>query len=116
MPDVHVVGGGVAGLVLARRLARGGADVVVHEASDRLGGTVAAHEIAGIVMDAGAESFATRGGTVSALIDELGLAGDLVRPEPVSAWLQPARGDAAPLPATALLGIPGDPRAEDVVA
>ena len=116
MPDVHVVGGGVAGLVLARRLARSGADVVVHEASDRLGGTVASHEIAGIVLDAGAESFATRGGTVTALIDELGLAGDLVRPEPVSAWLQPARGDAAPLPATALLGIPGDPRAEDVVA
>ncbi|MEV8136497.1 protoporphyrinogen/coproporphyrinogen oxidase [Microbacterium aurantiacum] len=116
MPDVHVVGGGVAGLVVARRLARGGADVVVHEASDRLGGTVASHEIAGIVLDAGAESFATRGGTVTALIDELGLAGDLVRPEPVSAWLQPARGDAAPLPATALLGIPGDPRAEDVVA
>ncbi|MEV8272352.1 FAD-dependent oxidoreductase [Microbacterium sp. NPDC077184] len=116
MPDVHVVGGGVAGLVLARRLARGGADVVVHEASDRLGGTVAAHEIAGIVLDAGAESFATRGGTVTALIDELGLAGDLVRPEPVSAWLQPARGDAAPLPATALLGIPGDPLADDVVA
>lgn len=116
MPDVHVVGGGVAGLVLARRLARSGADVVVHEASDRLGGTVASHEIAGIAMDAGAESFATRGGTVTALIDELGLAGDLVRPEPVSAWLQPARGDAAPLPATALLGIPGDPRAEDVVA
>lgn len=116
MPDVHVVGGGVAGLVLARRLARGGADVVVHEASDRLGGTVAAHEIAGIVMDAGAESFATRGGTVTALIDELGLAGDLVRPEPLSARLQPARGYAAPLPATALLGIPGDPRAEDVVA
>lgn len=115
MPDVHVVGGGVAGLVVARRLARGGADVVVHEASDRLGGTVAAHEIAGIVMDAGAESFATRGGTVTALIEELGLAGDLVRPEPVSAWLQPARGDAAPLPATALLGIPGDPLADDVV-
>ncbi|MET2010117.1 FAD-dependent oxidoreductase [Microbacterium chocolatum] len=116
MPDVHVVGGGVAGLVVARRLARGGADVVVHEASDRLGGTVAAHEIAGIVMDAGAESFATRGGTVTALIEELGLAGDLVRPEPVSAWLQPARGEAAPLPATALLGIPGDPLADDVVA
>lgn len=116
MPDVHVVGGGVAGLVLARRLTRGGADVVVHEASDRLGGTVASHEIAGIVLDAGAESFATRGGTVTGLIDELGLADDLVRPEPVSAWLQPARGDAAPLPATALLGIPGDPLADDVVA
>ncbi|MHC3000449.1 protoporphyrinogen/coproporphyrinogen oxidase [Microbacterium sp. HJ5] len=115
MADFSVVGGGVAGLVVARRLTLAGADVVVLEASDRLGGTVARHEVAGIGLDAGAESFAVRGGVVASLLAELGLAGDIVEPRPGPAWLQPAEGPAVPLPATALLGIPADPLAEDVV-
>ncbi|WP_214466471.1 protoporphyrinogen/coproporphyrinogen oxidase [Microbacterium flavescens] len=115
MADFSVVGGGVAGLVVARRLALAGADVVVFEASDRLGGTVARHEVAGIGLDAGAESFAVRGGVVADLLTELGLADDIVEPRPGPAWLQPAAGPAVPLPATALLGIPADPLADDVV-
>src|SRR5438132_2161746 len=35
---IHVVGGGIAGLVAAITAAEAGAPVVVHEASDRLGG------------------------------------------------------------------------------
>ncbi|WP_194395900.1 protoporphyrinogen/coproporphyrinogen oxidase [Microbacterium atlanticum] len=115
MTDFSVVGGGVAGLVVARRLASSGASVTVFEASDRLGGTVARIDVAGIGLDAGAESFAVRDGAVTSLLDELGLAGDVVAPSPRPAWLQPATGDAAPLPATALLGIPADPLAADVV-
>lgn len=115
MADFSVVGGGVAGLVVARRLALSGADVVVFEASDRLGGAVARHEVAGIGLDAGAESFAVRGGVVASLLAELGMAGDIVEPRPGPAWLQPAEGPAVPLPATALLGIPADPLAADVV-
>lgn len=115
MADVTVVGGGVAGLVVARRLARAGVEVTVAEASDRLGGPVARHVVGGIALDAGAESFAVRGGTVAALLAELGLADDIVQPLPGPAWLQPAEGAAAPLPATALLGIPADPRAVDVI-
>jgi oxygen-dependent protoporphyrinogen oxidase len=110
-----VVGGGVAGLVVARRLAASGAAVTLFEASDRLGGTVARHEVGGIALDAGAESFAVRGGVVAALLAELGLADDIVAPAPGPAWLQPVIGDAVPLPATALLGIPSDPLADDVV-
>jgi oxygen-dependent protoporphyrinogen oxidase len=115
MADFSVVGGGVAGLAVARRLALSGADVVVYEASDRLGGTVARHDVAGIGLDAGAESFAVRGGVVAALLAELGLADDIVEPRPGPAWLQPVSGPAVPLPATALLGIPADPLADDVV-
>ncbi|HEY9307709.1 MAG TPA: FAD-dependent oxidoreductase, partial [Microbacterium sp.] len=110
-----VVGGGVAGLVVARRLAASGAAVTLFEASDRLGGTVARHEVGGIGLDAGAESFAVRGGVVAALLADLGLADDIVAPAPGPAWLQPVIGDAVPLPATALLGIPSDPLADDVV-
>ncbi|MCP2637693.1 FAD-dependent oxidoreductase [Microbacterium sp. HD4P20] len=115
MPEFSVVGGGIAGLVTARRLAAAGAAVTLLEASDRLGGTVARHEVAGIALDAGAESFAVRGGAVEALVTELGMAGDIVAPVPGPAWLQPASGEAVPLPATALLGIPSDPLADDVV-
>lgn len=115
MADFSVVGGGIAGLVVARRLAASGASVTVYEATDRLGGTVARHEVGGLALDAGAESFAVRGGAVVALLGELGLGGDIVEPRPGAAWLQPTSGDAVPLPATALLGIPADPSAKDVV-
>jgi len=110
-----VVGGGVAGLVTARELAIGGAEVILLEASNRLGGTVSGHTVGGIILDAGAESFATRGGTVAALAEEIGLGPEIVTPAPDGAWLQRAEG-AVPLPATSLLGIPGWPVAEDVIA
>lgn len=43
-PEFSVVGGGIAGLAVARRLALAGRPVVLFEASDRLGGTVEALE------------------------------------------------------------------------
>ena len=119
MPELApfiVVGGGIAGLVAARDLAIGGRQVVVLEASDVLGGKVASHTVGGIVLDAGAESFATRGGVVAALAAELGLGGEIVLPNPAGAWLQPGEGPALPLPRTGLLGIPGMPLARDVIA
>jgi oxygen-dependent protoporphyrinogen oxidase len=113
--NVIVVGGGVAGLVTARRLAIAGFPVTLLEASDHLGGTVARHTVAGVDLDAGAESFATRGGTVAKLASELGLADAIVQPNPEGAWLQPATGRAFRLPANSLLGIPGSPLAKDVI-
>ncbi|MFD3443375.1 protoporphyrinogen oxidase [Microbacteriaceae bacterium 4G12] len=107
--DVVVVGGGVAGLVAARALARNGRSVVLLEAGAEVGGTVAAATVDGITVDVGAESFATRRGTVSALLTDLGLASDVVLPDPAGAWVQ-LPGQAIPLPRTGLLGIPGDPR------
>ncbi len=113
---VTVVGGGVAGLVAARRIARRGHRVNIIEASDRLGGTVAHRRVGGIDLDAGAESFAVRGGRVAALAVELGLGDEIVEPSTAGAWLQPASGPAVPLPATGILGIPGTPLAADVIA
>ncbi|MGV3713768.1 NAD(P)-binding protein, partial [Pseudolysinimonas sp.] len=83
--ETLVVGGGVAGLVVARRLALAGRPVRILEASDRLGGQLAPQTIAGVQLDAAAESFATRGGGVQPLLTELGLADDVVSPEPGSA-------------------------------
>jgi protoporphyrinogen/coproporphyrinogen III oxidase len=114
LTDFVIVGGGVGGLVLARRLVLGGADVIVLEASDRLGGSVASHTVGGIQLDAGAESFATRRGTVATLARSLKLGDDIVEPNPVGAWLQPATGPAFRLPLNSMLGIPGSPLAADV--
>jgi oxygen-dependent protoporphyrinogen oxidase len=112
---VLVVGGGIAGLVAARRLVLGGRDVTVLESTDRLGGQVARHSVGGIDLDAGAESFATRGGTVADLATRIGLGGDIVRPAGLPAWLYRADGTAKPLPATSVLGIPGVACAQDVI-
>lgn len=109
-----VVGGGIAGLTIARDLAIGDLEVVLLEALGVVGGKVARHDVAGVLLDAGAESYATRGGTVSALAAELGLSPLL--PDPAGAWLQPASGAPVPLPKTGLLGIPSVPLAGDVIA
>ena len=114
--DFVVVGGGIGGLVLARRLVLGGASVIVLEASDCLGGTVARQTVGGIDVDAGAESFATRGGTVATLAKSLGLGDEVVEPNPAGAWLQTAGGSVFRLPENSLLGIPGVPLARDVTA
>ncbi len=103
----------MAGLVAARELALSGLRPLVLEAWHAPGGVVGRHEVDGLALDAGAESFATRGGVVAALAEELGLADRVVTPEPHGAWVRLPRG-AGPLPRTGLLGIPADPWAPDV--
>src|SRR5437870_13067432 len=57
---VAVVGGGVAGLAAAHRLVeRGVRDVVLLEASDRLGGSIATERRGGFTIEAGRASFLT---------------------------------------------------------
>lgn len=114
--EALIAGGGVAGLVLARDLLRGGMPVHVFEAADRLGGQVAGHEVDGVRLDAAAESFATRDSTVRDLVAELGLDDRVVTPRPEPAWLVRDDGSAQPLPATGLLGVPSVPDAPDVRA
>ncbi|GAA4488502.1 protoporphyrinogen/coproporphyrinogen oxidase [Microbacterium panaciterrae] len=111
---IAVIGGGVAGLVAAESVAAIGAHVTVFEAADAAGGAVRRGEADGLTFDAGAESFAVRGGHVRALIEELGLGGLVVSPEPGGAWVAGIPGGAAPLPKGGLLGIPANPFAEDV--
>ncbi|MFB6166206.1 MAG: NAD(P)/FAD-dependent oxidoreductase [Haloarculaceae archaeon] len=53
MPRVAVAGGGLAGLVAARRLAEAGVDVTLLEARSELGGRVRSARVGGFVIDRG---------------------------------------------------------------
>lgn len=112
---VVVVGGGIAGMVAALECAKIGMRVTLVEASTALGGTVHTAEIAGHVIDVGAQGFSTRGGVVQELIDELGLGAEVVVPEAGTPWVAGLPGGgAAPLPAGGVLGIPGNPFVAEV--
>ncbi len=74
------------------------------------------HTVAGLDLDLGAESFATRTDAVERLAIELGLGNDIVSPDPRGAWLMTRDGRTAPIPQTGFLGIPGSPMAADVLA
>ena len=115
--ETHIVvaGGGIAGLVAARECAKVGLHVTVLEASEVFGGVVRSEEVGGLTLDVGAESFATRGGVVRALLDDLGLGDAVVSPNPAGAWVAGVPGvGAAPLPKGGVLGIPDNPFAPDV--
>jgi protoporphyrinogen/coproporphyrinogen III oxidase len=117
---VVIIGGGMGGLVAARDLARPGFEVTLLEASDRLGGSVQRLDLtladgSQLTLDAGAESFATRGGHVAEYLGELHLSDQVVTPNPAGAWLQ-LPGRAVPTPKGGMLGIPATPLASDVIA
>lgn len=54
-----VVGGGIAGLCAARDLAAAGLRVTLVEARPQFGGSVGSHLVENLVLDSGADSFAT---------------------------------------------------------
>ena len=113
-PSAVVVGAGIAGLVAARELSLTGHEVLIVEAKPVNGGRVTSHTVDSLILDAGAESFATRTPAVARLAKELGLS--VVVPSSDPAWLHAAPGADLPLPRTGIMGIPGDPLAKDVVA
>ena len=73
--DVAIVGAGLAGLVAARRLAAAGAEPVVVEARDRVGGRLLNEEIGeGKVVEVGGQWIGPTQERIAALAGELGVA------------------------------------------
>lgn len=121
--DLVVIGGGIAGLVVALEAVTAGARVILLESDDRTGGMLRRGRIAGVEVDLGAESFAKRTDAVPRLIADFGLPLEVVSPRSGPAHLVSRRGVGAaglwsrlPLPRRTVIGIPADPLAADVVA
>ena len=104
-PRVVVVGGGISGLSAGSLLREKGYDVTIFEASNRLGGKILTTELSGIAIDAGPDAFLVREPEMKELCVSLGLADDLVAPQPRTAkiWVD---GAMHSLPKNQFLGIP----------
>ena len=104
---VAVIGAGIAGLAAAWELASATPlDVTVFESSERPGGRIGGTGFAGLDMiDSGADAFLARVPDATQLATEVGLADELVSPEPVRAavWYDALH----PIPDGLLLGVPG---------
>jgi monoamine oxidase len=85
---IAVVGAGLSGLVAAYRLVRAGADVVVLEARERIGGRVWRIEAGGLPFEAGAEAIDETHSGLLALANELGV--DTWEAEPWAGHFRPS--------------------------
>lgn len=107
MPRVAVVGGGIAGLAAADRIARLRPDVevVLLEGADRVGGKLRRVRVAGAWVDVGAEAMLARRPEGVRAATDAGLA--VIAPLTTSALLR-SRGANHPLPARTVVGVPSD--------
>jgi len=91
-PTVAVVGGGISGLMCARRLSQRGVKVILFEASATLGGQIRNARVAEHDIDLGAEAIHVTAPGMSALIAEVGLSGGLIKSNPGTSWLWTEKG------------------------
>jgi oxygen-dependent protoporphyrinogen oxidase len=111
---VVIVGGGIAGLAAAHRLAGAhpGADgtssagprITLLEADERLGGKIRTEDFAGRPLDVGAEALLARVPAALELCHELGLEHDLVAPASDQPYVWTDR--LHPLPPRLMAGVP----------
>src|SRR5215831_11941165 len=106
-PHVAVIGGGIAGLAAALFLREAPCQVTVLEGSPRLGGKLSVSEVAGIMVDEGAEALFARRPEGTGLAVAAGLGDQLVRPGTTAARIW-SRGRMCPLPRRQVLGVPAD--------
>ena len=109
--EVVVVGGGIAGLAATYELQRRGVNVLLVEASERLGGVIRTDRFEGWVIDGGPDALLTQKRAAIALCGELGLTDRLVSTlTPRTAYVLRG-GRLHPIPEGSFLGFPVRARA-----
>jgi oxygen-dependent protoporphyrinogen oxidase len=106
VPDVVVVGGGIAGLAAAYELSRQGVTCIVLERATRPGGVIFSEEVDGFTIDGGPDSLLVQKPAGIALCEELGLGARLVPTKPPRLAYVLRGGTLHALPAASVLGIP----------
>ncbi len=96
----------MSGLAAAYELAIGGAEVIVLEGSDRLGGKLKLGTVGDLTLDLGAESMLARRPEALDLVDAVGLDAKVVNPRTITASIW-THGALRPMPPT-VMGIPAD--------
>jgi oxygen-dependent protoporphyrinogen oxidase len=104
---VVVIGGGIAGLAAAHRIARDapGTAVTVLDQAPQPGGKLRTAEAGGVTVETAAEAFLVRRPEAIDLAGEVGLADELIHPRTLAASVATDAG-LRPLPAGTLMGIP----------
>ena len=105
--EVLVIGAGVSGLTAAYALSKhpDAPHITVLESSDRLGGKIAANDIAGRIVDAGPDALLVRDPAVKALLEELGLTERIMPPTARGSFVW-TRERLRTLPPATLFGVP----------
>ena len=104
--DVAVVGGGLAGLTLARDVHRRGRSVVLLEAGPRVGGVIRSERVDDILIEGGPDAMLALKPAALALCRELGLGDEIVPTETPRTAFVLADGRLHALPTETRLGLP----------
>lgn len=105
MPDVAVIGAGIAGLSAAYRLEQRGFDVAVLEARSSVGGVIRSEQVDGYLVEHGPNSIQSRTPQIEALVRELGLTDQRIEASDAARMryiVKDRRPVAAPISPTAL--------------
>ncbi len=97
MLDVIVIGGGISGLAAAWRATEAGHQVQLLESSKRLGGVIGSQRRDEGLLELGPDALLTSRASVSNLLEDLDLSGQVISPFPSRPWLG-CRGSLHPLP------------------
>ena len=107
-PQVVIVGGGVSGLATAHYIHShlgDGVQLTLVEGGSQLGGKVATQQFSEHVVDTGPDALLVRVPAMAALLEDLGLADQIVAPAALGAHVW-SRGKLRRLPTGTLFGVP----------